>query len=436
MHRRQFLATTTLSLLPLISQAAETTPNAFSPLKTKLTSGKDAVLFINGDSTSYEKHGPYYLFAKSIGEATDSKIILHRWAEWNRGTPSGPKQYDPPETLRPTGKATLTVYLATLPGAVSADMFAGARRGNAIDAIPAPDCCILHHGHNMRDFPQALPGDRSSGRGMILATLAMTSMKWPGVPQAITNQNPWKNGDEYKAVLESIQTAATQLPVTLIDSHSLFLNAGKTPDLYRPNDVIHPSDSADNHKGAQLVADALLATWNAAPVEKPFTTPLWPALSAPNLLTNGDFKNFPANAKAPVGWNADNAATVIPTDDAIAIHPNGNQNACLTKILTKEETAAIAGKTVTLIAEVRSFPDQLRAFGNFVCRSGGETRTFAFLDRGTCKDGWFLLACDGIRLDPDQPGPVYLKYLPAFHTTAPTSNSPLLIRSVRLVIRP
>lgn len=431
MHRRPFLATTFFfpSLFPALIRGAEspTGANAFSPIKSRLAAGKDAVLFINGDSTAYEKHSPPYLFAKAIGDAMDCRVILHRWAEWNRGTPSGPKAYEPAETLRASGKAVFNVYLATLPGSVPSDMFAGARRPAAIDAIPTPDCCLLHHGHNLRGFPQALAGDRSSGRGMILAAIGMTSLKWPGVPQAITNQNPWKNGDEYRTVLDSIETAAAAQPsITRIDSHPAFLAAGKTPDLYRPNDVIHPSDSPDNHKGARLVADALFTVWSAATLDEPFSTPSWPAMQGESLL-RADF-----SAGLPSGWNPTDGATTGPAESALAIHPQGSQNAALTKILTTEETAALAGKTITLAALVRSAPDQPRALGSFVCRSGGETRTFVFLDRGTCKDAWLLLVCSGIPVDADQPSPVYLKYYPAFSDTAPESNSPLLIRSVRI----
>lgn len=425
MHRRRFLSTTALSLPVLAFGAESPAANAFSPIKSKLAAGKDAVLFINGDSTSYEKHGPYYLFAKAIGDAMDCKVILHRWAEWNKGAPTGPKQYEPAETLRETGKATLTVYLATLPGSVPSDMFAGARRSNAIDAIPVPDVCILHHGHNMRGFPQAMAGDRTTGRGMILAAIGMTSLKWPGVPQAITNQNPWKSGDEYKTVIDSIQTAvAAQPSITLIDSHSRFITAGKTPDLYRTNDVIHPSDSAANSKGAQLVADGLVSTWNAAALNAAFTTPSWPAMPGESLL-RGDF-----TSGVPGGWKLENGATAEPADQAIAIRPNGSEKASLTKVLTKEETAAIAGKSITITVLVRSALDQHRALGSFVCRSGGATRTFVFLDKGTCKDGWLLLVCSGIAVDPEQPSPVYFNCYPAFAAQPPASNSALQVRKV------
>lgn len=426
MHRNRFLATLSLCLLsPLAPGAESSAASAFSPIKSKLASGKDAVLFINGDSTSYERHGPYYLFAKAIGEPLDCKVILHRWAEWNKGAPTGPKHYEPAETLRETGKATLNVFLATLPGSVPSDMFAGARRKEAIDAIPTPDCCILHHGHNMRGFPQAMAGDRTSGRGMILAAIGMTSLKWPDVPQVITNQNPWKSGDEYKTVFDSIQSAAAAQPsITLVDSHSAFIRSGKTPDLYRPNDAIHPSDSATNSKGAQLVADALLSAWNNAAMNQPFSTPSWPAMKS-DVLMRGDF-----TSGLPGDWKLDGGATTVPADNAVAVHPNGSEKAALMKVLSKEETAAIAGKTISITALVRSAPDQLRALGSFVCRSGGETRTFVFPEKGTCKDGWLLLVCSGITVDADQPSPVYLKYYPAFFSKPPTSNSPLLIRKV------
>ena len=107
-----------------------------------------------------------------------------------------------------------------------------------------------------------------------------------------------------------------------------------------------------------------------------------------------------------------------------------SEKAAFTKVLSDAETAAIAGKTITISALVRSAPDQLRALGSFACRSGGETRTFVFLDKGTCKDGWLLLVCSGIAVDPDQPSPISLKYYPAFSSKPPESNSPLLIRKV------
>ncbi len=434
--RRRFLATGAFSFgAAAWLRAAEGAGNAsaFSPIKTKLGEGKDAVLFINGDSTSYEKSGAYYLFAKAIGETMDCKVILHRWAEWNKGTPTGPKEYEAPDTLRGTGKATLTIYLASLPGAVAADMFSGARRPKAIDAIPKPDCCILHHGHNMRGFPQAMAGDLTSGRGMILAAIGMTSMKWPDVPQAITTQNPWQAGDEYKTVLESIQTAAAAQPsLTLIDSHSAFLAAGKSPDLYRNKDVVHPSDSPTNSKGAQLVADTLFASWTTAATGQPFTTPSWPAMPATNLIGNGDFREWSADNLSPAGWKAENGATITKAADySIEVRPNGSEKAFLTKILSKDEVAAIAGKTISITALVRSSPSQTRVFGSFVCQSGGAIRTFVFLDKGTCKDGWMLLVCSGIVMDADQSrGPVYLRYFPAFGTKPPESNEPLFIRKV------
>jgi len=422
--RRRFLATGAFGFGAtcwLHAAEAAGSANAFSPIKTKLAAGKDAVLFINGDSTSYEPNGAYFLFAKAIGDAMDSKVILHRWAEWKGSGPTGPKEYEAPVTLRNTGKATLTVYLATLPGSVPTDMFAGARRPKAIDALPPPDCCILHHGHNMRGFPQAMDGDRSSGRGIILAAIGMTSIKWPEVPQAITNQNPWQAGDEYKTVLESITTAAAVHPsLTLIDSHSAFVAAGKTPDLYRNKDVIHPSDSAANHKGAQLVADALLASWNGAATGKAFATPSWPAMPGTNLISS-DLSSWTAEAGAKIAKSSDG--------DTIEVRPNGSEKACVSKALTPAEMAAIAGKTISITALVRSAPSQTRALGSFVCQSGGALKTFVFLDRGTCKDGWMLLVCSGIPVDANQThGPAFLRYFPAFSTKPPESDEPLLIR--------
>ena len=419
--RRRFLATSVFGFgTAAWLRAAEGTgsANAFSPIKTKLAAGKDAVIFINGDSTSYEKNGSYYIFAKAIGDAMDCKVVIHRWGEWNKGTPSGPKEYEAPETLRETGRATLTIYLATLPGASATDMFIGDRRLKAIDAIPQPDCCVLHHGHNMRGAFQSLPGDRTSLRGWFFAAIGMTSMKWPGVPQAITNQNPWKGGDQYKRVLESIQAVAALHPsLTLIDSHTPFVTAGMSPDLYRNNDVIHPSDSPANSKGAQLVADALMATWTAAATGQPFTTPSWPAMKAAGLV---DWAELPDRKDVDAGKPADGTALEVTFRNA---------GAAIGKAFAKEEVAAIAGRTITISALVR-VPAKARVSGSFHCRCEGEPRDF-ILRSGAFTDGWMLLVCAGIKVDADQGEvPVALKFSASDLVNEPFVGGPVLIQKV------
>lgn len=91
--------------------------NALSPLRARLTAGQNATIFVNGDSTAYADAGPFQQFAMILGDLHDTRVVLHRWAEWQTNAPTGPKAYADPVTLRAGMGPTLTVYLAALPPA-------------------------------------------------------------------------------------------------------------------------------------------------------------------------------------------------------------------------------------------------------------------------------------------------------------------------------
>jgi hypothetical protein len=89
--------------------------DAFSPLRARLVAGKNATIFVNGDSTAHADDGPFQQFAIMLGGLHDIKVVLYRWAEWQTHAATGPKAYADPVILRAGTGATLTVYLATLP---------------------------------------------------------------------------------------------------------------------------------------------------------------------------------------------------------------------------------------------------------------------------------------------------------------------------------
>ncbi|AYM59369.1 hypothetical protein NT1RE_16565 [Agrobacterium fabrum] len=99
----------------------------------------DATIFVNGDSIAHAEAGPFQQFAMMLGDLHDAKVVLYRWAEWETNADAGPKAYADPVTLR-TGKgATLTLYLATLPGGMAGYMaiaattcMSGGRRSLAV----------------------------------------------------------------------------------------------------------------------------------------------------------------------------------------------------------------------------------------------------------------------------------------------------------------
>ncbi|PTX97447.1 hypothetical protein DB346_20855 [Verrucomicrobia bacterium LW23] len=440
---------------PVPVPAVSAPGSAFGPLRQKLREGGEAVLFINGDSTSYSEHGPYYLLARAIGDDANCKVVLYRWAEWEVSKPSGPKDYAAPVVVREasgSATATLRVYLASLPGGVAGDMFAEARRAKALEGIPRPDCAILHQGHNMLNHSRAFPEDGSTARGLFFAAIGNTSLQWPGVPQVMVTQNPWRGSDRFRLVYDAMVDVATLQPaVELIDTYRLFVEAGKRADLYR--DDIHPSDrTADANAGARLIADALLASWRAtdkseAPVSVPAAAPspsprlTWAETPGENLIANGDFAQGPGNE--PEGWRASEGATVERVDadgqPALAIRPNGKQAAIFEKVLTREELQRLAGKTISVASLIRASSSQPRAFATVVCQSGGKRRTFAFGDVNSGKGGWVWLVTSGITIDgpatsadgaAETPEPVTLRFYPAFGLKPPESNDPLLIRRV------
>lgn len=244
---------------------------AFSPLRARLGAGQSATIFVNGDSTAHAEAGPFQQFAMMLGDLHDATVVLYRWAEWETSAATGPKTYADPITLR-TGKgATVTVYLATLPGGMAGYMLAE-QRAAALN-IPRPNLCIMHQGHNMQTF-EVPGGILSSGRSSLLGPLGMTEWRWPGTPQLITTQNPWLDGTSYDKVYQATLDLARAHPnLTLVDTHAAFLAKSKDATLYR--DDVHPNDT-----GSRLVAQTLFDSYLASASDSGFQTPCWPKLPA------------------------------------------------------------------------------------------------------------------------------------------------------------
>lgn len=416
---------------------------AFSPLKTKMEAGENVVIFINSDSTGYSDYGPFYKFPVSLGNLHDYTVVMYRWAEWDNvaGTATGPKQYASPVTLRTGTRGTLTVYLAALPGQVAGGMFDGSRRPNAIDAIPMPDLCITHHGHNQQSFPTVGgSGAYAVGAGTFLGPIGMAELKWPGVPQLITSQNPWRDDTGYTKVYQAILLAFAAHPtMSFVDTYSQFIAAGKASSLYRDN--VHPSDTSGNSAGAQMIADTLFAAYQSAKAGA-FTTPAWPLISAPNLLDNGDFSAWPGST--PTGWTLAGTGTTVAKDTvntyggaaySAAISPGtgaAGQNMYLQKYLSSTEMQRIAGKTITLAALVRGLSTQPRPFVTFSIKdTAGTIRDYALGDVINCRDGWMWLVAAGIPVIADGADTWrYLRLFPAHGASNPVSTDPVNIQRV------
>lgn len=411
--------------------------NALSPLRARLTAGRNATIFVNGDSTAYADTGPFQQFAMMLGDLHDAKVVLHRWAEWQTNAPTGPKAYADPVTLHAGTGATLTVYLATLPGGMAGYMLADQR--SAALKIPRPDLCIMHQGHNMQSFEA--PGSiLSSGRAALLGPLGMTEWQWPGVPQLITTQNPWRDSTGYDKVYSAIlDLARTHPDLTLVDTHATFVAKGKDAALYRDN--VHPNDA-----GSQLIARTLFGCYVASAPDSSFQTPCWPKLPAANLIANGDFTDW--SGSVPTAWSLAASGSAIKTTEvtfstafaySLGLRANGNQSAALFRYFRNAEAAAMIGKTISFAVLYKNSEGQRAPYLTLIAKSGGAVRTISCssLQFGGANaldnSGWMWATANEIAIDPDiSPSGYgfYLRIMPAFGTSAPVSNEPLYIQRV------
>jgi hypothetical protein len=440
-----------VSLMTSPLRGEQSVANAFGPIKTKLEAGENVVIFIDGDSTAHSEFGTYYKFAAALGDLYNATVIMHRWAEWGGSSANGPKEYAAPVTLRNGTSQTIDVWLASLPGQVAGCMFEASRKPAAVDAIPKPDVAIIHHGHNMSTFET--PGnDLAIGRGLFWSVIGLISWQWQGVPQVITTQNPWRDTSGYDKVYNAILGVASVFPsLTVVDSHKLFIDAGKDANLYRTGEgtpVVHPSDTQANAAGAQKVTDTLLDTFKRAR-KAAFSTVSWMELPiGTNLFVNGDLANWPSTV--PVNFQNVAGNTVTKDTDPANIFPgsgagysarvkpadaNGHFSS-LSNSFDAAERASMAGKAVTAIMLAKANPLQRTPTTSFVTRANNGLRTYTggglMWGANSGAGGWMPIVYGGIPCDAvnDDANSTY-RFAPAFGgAAAPTADVNWLQRCV------
>lgn len=415
--------------------------NAWSPMHAKLDAGGSAVLHINGDSTAYPDAGIFYRLALAIGEMHDATVIIYRWAEWQINAATGPKAYADPVTLRTGTRGTLTVYLAALPGGMAGYMFADQRA--AALAIPTPDLCIMHQGHNMQSFELSSGDVRYvSGKSCFLGPIGMTCLKWPGVPQIITTQNPKRSSTGYDKVRAAIlEIGASLTDIMVIDTHQVFMDAGKPTHWYL--DDTHP-----NEEGYARIADYLISSYRGSTPIAGFTTAPWPLTAATNLHANPDFTNW--TGAVPVNWSAQAPATATKDTNvkwpgfahSFSMVPNGNAAAGMVRYIRTTELTPLLGKRVTVAVLFYTVAGQRSPTINWVVKSGGNVRTLvgAALHFGGAGDqvtgGWMMAVFHNVLIDADNDPNAYNVYFsirPGFGVTAPASNLPLRLQKIMMV---
>lgn len=415
--------------------------NAWSPMHAKLEAGENATLFVNGDSTAYAYPGVFHRLAQAIGDMHDANVIIYRWAEWQINAATGPKAYADPITLRTGKRGTLTLYLAALPGGMAGYMFADQRA--AALAIPTPDLCIMHQGHNMQSFELSSGDVRYvSGKSAFLGPIGMTCLKWPGVPQIVTTQNPKRDGTGYDRVRAAIVEIGVSISdIMVIDTHQAFMDAGKPPAWYL--DDTHP-----NEIGYAKIAEYLIASYRGSTPVAGYSTAPWPLTAATNLHANPDFTNW--TGAAPVNWSAQTPATASKDTNvkwpgfahSFSMAPNGNAAAGMVRYIRTTELAPLLGKRVTVAILYYSMAGQRSPTINWVVKSGGGTRTLvgAALQFGGAGDqvtgGWMMAVFHNVLIDADIDPNAFTTYFSiraGFGVTAPASNLPLRLQKIMMV---
>jgi len=424
--------------------------NAFSSLKAKLAAGNNVVIFVNGDSTSHSKYGVYYKFVTMLGDLYNCTVNAYRWAEYDdvAGTPTGPKDYAAADALRSGTAQTITLYLASFPGRVAGTMFDGSRKPTAIDAIPTPDMCIMHHGHNMQSYPMITPntiGDYqySNGVGKWLGPIGMQEIQWPNVPQVLVTQNPWQSDNGFEKCYNAMRLVARMhKELTVVDTYMQFIARGKLTTLYRGGDNIHPSDSLANSAGAQLQADTLIDAYKRAKSTSGFITPAWPSNAAKNLIDNGDFSNWPSTL--PVGWTAVGAGLSVTKETTIKygaaaysckIAPStsiSGQSSYMQKYLSGTEMAAIAGKTVCFSALCYSANPAANPAPYFsIYNKFGNLRDYVSGALMDCQNGWMWYISGNIPVTQNAAEVWrYMRFTPAQTVPNPTTSDPMYVQRV------
>lgn len=357
--------------------------SALSPVKAKIEAKQNASILVIGDSTAYSKFGPYYLFFAWLGSRYNYTIRIRRWDEWEGGV----RDYAAAETVWVGANGILDIWLAALPGSVVHSMFDSVRKPKAITALTRPDLVMWHHGHNVQTFEtQGLitsPTYYSLGRGLFFAGIGMVSYIWPGVPQALVNQTPWRDNTGMAKIVSSIAgVKSAKSDITVIDTASPFTPNKGNPLYYRngePTPGVHPSDMDGRKLGALIQAQGLLEAWDQSKGSPDFTTADWVKAQGVNLCPGGDFA-WPSGT-VPTGWSVSGGATAtknttqqFPGFD-YCVEVNGGATAILGRLFSAAEVAPMLSKTVSVAILAKRSAGQTNPYMTYLATSGGATRT-------------------------------------------------------------
>jgi len=225
----------------------------------------------------------------------------------------------------------------------------GQHFATAVEGVPTPDLIVWNYGHNiLNTFADGIL------QGEVIGPMEMVRLYAPTVPHAYVLQNPRRDDDTQATKIAAIRSVATRRgDVSLVNFHDRWVAAGKPADWYEDN--IHPNATGSGHN-----RDYFVEAWQAAPASAFDSLPPWLDTTATNLLTNGDFSNWPDTV--PANWTVNGDAVVEKDTDivdggaAYSLRITGPTASTpdIRQSLSTASRNALAGKKITLAARLRS----------------------------------------------------------------------------------
>jgi hypothetical protein len=280
-----------------------------------------------------------------------------------------------------SGANSLNIYNAAISGS-KPDYILGARFANAVVGIPQIDCLIMNHGHNcINSYNDATPDNRRTPQ-FLEAVFQILSVH-SGASVVFMTQNPRRDDDTYRPVYAAILRAAALVGASVADSYKLFVEAGKSANLY--NDNIHPSPA-----GSQLYLSAIKTITFAGQVTSGVSA--LDNYCAYNLLANGNFSSF--SAAIPDGWSAQLSVTAekeFSQHDGLNGYSvkltSASASSGIIYTLSTQQLNMVKGRNLTLAVRVFIPTSQSNNAGRIGLTTSSNTSN-NYAPSGDAKGGW------------------------------------------------
>jgi lysophospholipase L1-like esterase len=221
--------------------------HGFQRFKQLMSAGNaDRHVLVLGDSTSHRVGdrtvAQQFIFelARHVGETTKGYSIAIRWFDKTVDA------FEQTWMIKEEGTRSLTIHNASGGGFVLADWTE--KRFGLISDIE-PDLIILNVGLNMTDIPEREFQAFKTG-------LARIRERWPTPPIIMHLQQPLRDNNRMASVVAAQRKVAALFSgITVVDTYSAFMKAGKPLSWYR-------DDAHTSAAGNDIIRTIWLAKWD------------------------------------------------------------------------------------------------------------------------------------------------------------------------------